>query len=275
MRNIRIYLFVGLLAFFPFWSANAALNSYLKLDGASSGPSKATSTGASSGASAGTVTTQPAPPPGGSRDIYLDIKDIEGESAAGPAILEIDTVRGESPENSPPDSTDRLKNSELIDDWPISADAADVRRWDSEKKREFMASVKMEAEVRSEQDLENFAKGILLKDENIKSVEADKEKVKIAYKMPARFLGIFGASITTRAEVAHNGEVKVSLPWYAFLFKKLVSTGDTESEARASLPEVGDEVLVSFESRARAMTTLSNIMKTKHDTIKNSIGNIR
>ena len=128
MRNIRIYLFVGLLAFFPFWSANAALNSYLKLDGASSGPSKATSTGASSGASAGTVTTQPAPPPGGSRDIYLDIKDIEGESAAGPAILEIDTVRGESPENSPPDSTDRLKNSELIDDWPISADAADVRR---------------------------------------------------------------------------------------------------------------------------------------------------
>lgn len=273
MRNINIYLFTGLLTFFPLWSANAALNSYLKFDGASNGHN-ATAT-ATKDSSAGTINTEPAPPPRSSRDVYLNIKDIEGESAAGPAILEIDTVRGELPENSSPDSADKLKKSGLADDWPISADVTDVRHWDLEKKQEFMASVKTEAEVRSGQDLENFARGILLKDENIELVEADKEKVKIAYKMPARFLGVFRTSITTRVEAARNGEVKVSLPWYVFLFKKLVSMGEIESEVRASLPEVGDEVLVSFESQARAMTALSNIMKTKHDTVKNSIGNIR
>lgn len=133
MRNIYIYFFVGLLVFFPLWPANAALNSYLKLDGASNGYS-ATAT-ATSGDGTGAINTEPAPPPGSSRDIYLDIKDIEGESAAGPAILEIDTIRGELPENSPSDSADRLKNSGLVDDWPISADAAEVRQWDLEKSR--------------------------------------------------------------------------------------------------------------------------------------------
>lgn len=230
MRNIYIHLFIGLAVLLPFWSVDAALNSYLKLDGASNGYSATNTT--TSGASAGTINAEPAPPPEGSRDVYLDIEGIEGESAAGPAILEIDTVRGESPKSST-------------------------------------------ATVQNEQDLENLVNGILLKDENVKSVEVDQKKVKIAYKMPARFLGIFRSSIATRAEVTYSGEVKVSLPWYAFLFKKSVSTDDIESEARAILPEVGDEVLMSFESRARAVTTLSDIMKTKHDTVKNSINNIR
>lgn len=313
MKNINIYLFMGLLVFFPLWFASAALNSYLKLDGASGsveatstglspnassgtvtpeplpppagqrdvfleiggveGELRTTSSGARSGASAGTVTTQPALPPGGSRDIYLDIEDIEGE-AAEKSAEDAGTIQNtESEEKGIVQYNE--SDLEMARQNSVAVEAREIRGWSDTEKNDFIKTVKAHAEVKSGQDLENFAKGVLLKDENAESIEANEESVKISYKMPARFLGVFRTSITAHVEVLRNGEVNVFLPWYAFLFKKLVSTGDVESEARASLPEVGDEVLVSFESRARAMTTLSNIMKTKHDTVKNSIGNIR
>ena len=131
------------------------------------------------------------------------------------------------------------------------------------------------SQVKSEQELENFAKGVLLKDENMKSIQTGEDSVEIEYEMPARFLNIFNASLVVRAEVASGRLVKIKYPWLSFLFKKFVVTSDIESEVKASLPEIGDEVLVSFEARALAIKILSNIMKNKHDTVKNSISNIR
>ena len=48
-----------------------------------------------------------------------------------------------------------------------------------------------------------------------------------------------------------------------------------KSEIEVNLPEIGDEVLVSFETRTLVIGMLSNIMKTKHDTVKNSVNNVR
>lgn len=288
MKNIKASFLIAFLVLVPWGSLNAALNAYLKLDGGSGG-SNATNTPATE-----TINTESAPPPGSSRDVYLDIKDIEGDStkkaeedtkinqkgeeggsAAGPALLEIDTIRGESPENSSTDSSDRLRNAGPVTNWPISVSSREIRGWDAEKKQEFMVSIKTAAEVQSGQDLENFAKGILLKDENVEFVEADEENVKVTYKMPARLFGIFTASLNTRAEVMRNGTVKVALPWYSFLFKKQFVVNDIKSGLETNLPELDDEVLVLFETRAKVLTTLSTIMKTKHDTAKNSINNLR
>lgn len=204
-----------------------------------------------------------------------DTLEDDGENAANPALLEIDTIRGESPESSSTNSSDRLQDGGSANDWLISISSVEVRGWDPEKKEEFVASVKTAAEIESGQDLENFATGILLEDENVRSIEMNEERIGILYKMPSRFLGIFGGSLNMQLEVGRDGAVEVKLPWYSFLFRKLVLVNDIKSDMEANLPEMDDEVLVLFETQARTMMTMSDILKTRHDTVKNSIGNMR
>ena len=266
MKNSIKYIVVGFLTFFPFWSASAALNAYLKLDKSSSVSDEimTTETGTSS------------------KMRGIDSNDT-GESAAGPALLEIDPIDGEIPESkAPEENTEKKQETEerektvqynesdldFMQKNVISANAREIDGWNDEEKKNFLQAVKEYAQVKSEQELENFAKGVLLEDNNVQSIEVSEEKVDLAYEMPARFLGIFNASLVARAEVRREGIVKVTFPWYSFLFKKLVVVRDIESEAEANVPEIGDEVLVSFETRARVIRTLHTIMKTKHDTAK-------
>lgn len=141
----------------------------------------------------------------------------------------------------------------------------DVNGLTLEEKQAFMATVKAHAQVKSQQDLDNFARGILLSDSNASSIEADEEKAKISYKMPARFLGVFKTSIKTEAKVENDREVKVKLPWYSFLYQKLVAAGKIESDIEANLPNTETEVLVSFENRARVLAVLSEVLKARHE----------
>jgi len=204
------------------------------------------------------------------------VTDSTNDNAAGPAILEIDPVEGD-PDHIEREAVVQYNESDLdfLQRNTISIEAREIREWDEKEKSDFLETVKEHSQVKSGQELENFAKGILLKDENVKSIQVDEEKVKIEYEMPARFLGIFNTSLVVRAEVIQDRLVKVAYPWHSFLFKKLVAVSDIESETKAILPEIDDEVLVLFETRAFTIETLSNIMKVKHDTAKNSINNIR
>ena len=277
MGNVNKYIIiVGFLVFSPLASANTALNTHLKLDGVSSGSKSEFETSSETKViSTGDANNTGVYPK--FEDKLVDMGDAEpAPPAAGPAILEIDPVEGD------PDHTERegvIQHNESDLDFSrkntISAEAREIQGWDEKKKSDFLETAKEYSQVKSGQDLENFAKGVLLKDEKVKSIQADEEKVEMEYKMPARFLGIFSASLAARAKIARDGSVKVAYPWYSFLFKKLVAANDIKSEAEASLPEVGDEALVLFKKRALMIKTLSSIMKTKHDTVKNSIGNIR
>ena len=284
MENIIKFIFVWFLAFFPLMSAGAALNVYTSDNAAGPAsveiidPSPTTVEGRSKTKEIDTSDANNTAVYPEFEDKLIDMRDAEPTPpAAGPALLEIEPIRGESPESEAQEGVIQYNESDLdfAQKNTISAEAREIRGWDEKKKSDFLETVKEHSQVKSGQELENFAQGVLLKDENVKSIQADEEKVKIEYEMPARFLNIFNASLVTRAEVTYGGSVKITYPWYAFLFKKLIAEDDLKSEAEANLPEVGDEVLVSFETRALAIRTLSNIMKTKHDTVKNSIGNMR
>ena len=213
-------------------------------------------------------------------NVEYEWKVEEGEKA-GPALMEIDTIRGESPETKLQESGEKGGTEDInigvgeLQGNAVSVSAVEVRGWDPKQKQEFLATVKTHAEVRSEQDLENFAKGVLVQDENVEDVAIGEEGVQIRYRMPAKFLGIFNASLAVRTEVDAEGRVKVRFPWFGFLYAKSVSAAELETEVSAALPEVGDEVLVSFEAQAQTVTTVSNVLKTKHDTVKNSINNVR
>jgi uncharacterized membrane protein YkoI len=108
----------------------------------------------------------------------------------------------------------------------ISVSADDMEDWSEDDKADFLLTVKDHAELRSEQDFETFAKGMIVANANMDEVDADEDMLEVEYEMPARFLGIFQTSLDAEVEVnfasAQNGgqteDVDAHYPWYRFLF---------------------------------------------------------
>lgn len=88
----------------------------------------------------------------------------------------------------------------------------------------------------------------------VEEISLNFEEIKTKINTEMKFLGIFPISAKAEVEIESEGEVKVKFPWWAFL-----ASGKEDKE------ELGK----------RVSTTLSNVLKTRHDTVKNSIGNIR
>ena len=237
--------------------------------------------------------------------VFLEIGGIDGEAAAGRA-------------------NDRLQPAGPVTGWPaggVFVASGDVNGLTTEQKQAFLATVKTWAEVQSEQDLQNFAVGVMMQEaQPAESLSLNYEKIKFTYNMPAKWLGIIPASYKAEVSIDKGdnenwdfGRVKVKFPWYSFLMRKgtsmkeltqvlqqeaeakkkgnvefewKVEEGQKGAEAEAeitadtSASEAGkdhkDEIeILSWSFGARAMQTISNVLKTKHDTVKNSIGNIR
>lgn len=181
------------------------------------------------------------------------------------------TTSAESIKADDEDNSD--ESSDIRKDITVTIRKSQVRGWDPKKKEEFLESVKEWAQVKSGQDIENFAAGILLRDDNVQSTSYADTNTEVAYAMPAKFLGLFNASLTARVNVDASGKVKVKYPWFGFLYAKSVSAGAVKGDVEAGL-----KLLVTsneLQTTAQMFSTISNVMKTKHDTAKNSIGNIR
>lgn len=130
--------------------------------------------------------------------------------------------------------------------------------------------------VKTEAELQSFVNTVTEADENIGEVVIATGTISIEYKQPARLFGVIPSALRPQVTVfvgtTSARHVKVKFPWYHVFFKKEVDLSDLESqiEARERLSVPADTHTV-----ARIFETLSNILKTKHDTAKNSIGNIR
>ncbi|PIQ66573.1 MAG: hypothetical protein COV96_00805 [Candidatus Zambryskibacteria bacterium CG11_big_fil_rev_8_21_14_0_20_42_18] len=136
---------------------------------------------------------------------------------------------------------------------PVTAvvvEAGEVRGWDPEEKEVFLQTVKTHAELRSGQDLENFARGVLLEDENMEKLEIAEDGVKIGYHLPAKLFNIFETSFRTQVEIKSDSNVKVKFPWYSFLYKKYAVSEELEAELRASV-ELDDWMVLSEENVAQ------------------------
>ncbi|HEY4499170.1 MAG TPA: hypothetical protein VJH94_03855 [Candidatus Paceibacterota bacterium] len=165
----------------------------------------------------------------------------------------------------------------------VSVQAVEIRGWDTTQKQEFLATVKTHAQVRSEQDLENFAKGILVKDENVEEISSDEDSVEVRYRVPAKFLGLIDTTlpvtvVAAKAQGELGGGVQVHFPWYSFLFgvPDVVSETTLESDVATAVgADLDVDGSLDVAATARLYNAISNVLKTKHDTAKNSIGNIR
>lgn len=308
MKNI-ILAWVA-LTLFAAAPAYAATDYYLKLDGVK-GESSSDTRGTTRASTTGSVDSGTDEGKKGG-NVEFEWKVEEGESAA-PALMEIDTIKGESKEEGKEsgekggtedinigvgelqegkvNKVDAItikqtvveKGGELdvkIDQsrfkGGINIAVGDVNGLTEEEKQTFLAQVKAHAEVQSEQDLQNFARGVLLENAAMEEMSLNFEKIKTKYRSSGKLFGFLPVSFSQEVEVDTEGDdfgrVKVTMPWYSFLLKPDVPAAELESAIGVS---VGDNDNWNFGAYASVVATISNVLKTKHDTAKNAIGNIR
>ena len=149
----------------------------------------------------------------------------------------------------------------------------EVRGWDSKEKKITITP----REVRTESDLENFVKVIALNDDSIANISIATTTIELDYSHGARLFGLIPWTLTPTITIDDAGtatEVKVKFPWYHVFFKKGIDFSEVEEEFERANEEIkakGNKI----NRIAATLQALSNILKTKHDTVKNSINNVR
>ncbi|TAK56865.1 hypothetical protein EPO17_03500 [Patescibacteria group bacterium] len=161
----------------------------------------------------------------------------------------------------------------------VSLDAKAIRGWSEGEKSDFLLTVKNHAQLQSGQDLENFAKGVMAADAHVDAVVTDDSHVKVSYKMPAKFLGMFQTEIDAMANVSFdtdkpgNGpkEVTVRFPWYRMFY-------NLDSEVKADILENAVEASIQSDANTAGSTTSANVSARNGRTVQlisNTLKNIR
>ncbi len=76
-----------------------------------------------------------------------------------------------------------------------------------------------DALIRSDSDLNSYKQLVLENCSGLKTISTPGATVEVQYTQPARFLGIFSSDLNGTVQVSADGNVAVTLPWYAFLFR--------------------------------------------------------
>ncbi len=158
--------------------------------------------------------------------------------------------------------------------------ARDIKGFTESERAQFLAAVQAHAQVESGRGLENFARGIIVENESVEEVHLNFEKLEVKYRTRGKVLGLIPVSFTERVEVETEPEqgarVKVKAPWYSFLLVREVRAEELEADIRADIEaNLGGNLNWDFGTRAYALARVSNVLKARHDTAKNSIRNVR
>lgn len=288
--SMKTVLIAGALVLLPVAFIQAAsADYYLKIEGVEGDSSSApggtaiqvsqttTSTPERSSATGTSVGSIAAPDTEEEGNVEFDWKVEKGESAAASDMfLKLPPIDGELQESG---------SREIL------VVGSKVRGWDPETKKEILgAAPKSADEVKTEADLALFAAAAASDDMPMEEVAFNYGKIVVKYRGEGRLLGFiphtFVETATLDTDASGKARVKVKFPWYRFLLTPDVSAAEIEEEAAQAdkghkqwievlSAGAGASIEAQAAAHAEAFNSLSNILKTKHDTAKNSIGNIR
>ncbi|MEK7583279.1 MAG: hypothetical protein AAB483_02665 [Patescibacteria group bacterium] len=74
--------------------------------------------------------------------------------------------------------------------------------------------------VTNNQDLDAYASLVIQEQAAITDIEIKSNEIRIEYRQPAKFLGLFSSTLNGTVVVMSGGNVEIDLPWYGFLFRK-------------------------------------------------------
>lgn len=203
----------------------------------------------------------PAETPSGSATGTIGLPPVK----AGPALLEIDTIKGESPEKKKGNVEVQFKVEEgqkattpsiepdeidVADDGePVTPDFGILLGGGTDQNDDGA----QEREEGLERAIEILSVNAKASDTAIESVSLNFEKISTRIRHKVKLFGFIPAKVAVTVDIDTDEKVRVSYPWWAFF-----SSGK-DSDALGQ----------------RTFMTLANVLRANHDTIKNSINNIR
>lgn len=140
-----------------------------------------------------------------------------------------------------------------------------VRGWDAEKKEEV---ANMEKNVKATTDA----------DENIASIEIRPEKIEMTYRRPAKLFGFIPVAYYHAFMVDDKGNVAQGHPWWLAFAKDDADNFGSDvkyifQNNQSDLRFIKMQTLI--EQQMQRFSSLSNVMKTRHDTAMNAIRNMK
>jgi type VI protein secretion system component Hcp len=200
----------------------------------------ASATGAGTAPTMGTVAAPGTGPQEASVDAFLKIDGVEGESTKkGNVEFEWKVEEGESAPAEPGVTDVTTGGQAVTPDFSILLGGGSDDDEATASRRDEVAGILKQGMEEAGMPVEQI------------SLNVEKIKTKVAQEV--RLFGIIPVRATATVEIDAENRVKVKYPWWSFL----ASGKDAEG--------LGE----------RIFTTLSNVLKTKHDTVKNAIGNVR
>lgn len=155
-----------------------------------------------------------------------------------------------------------------------------VRGWNPKKKEEIVAHPEV---VKTAADLKIYTEAIALTDPAIKGIKIKENALEVESVEHGKLFWFIPVEMSSNVVVrfklqdSTSDPVEVRLPWWHVFVQKSVSPIELETEITGAFdPSKWEKIGSSDFGRASATIRLvSNIMKTKHDTVKNSISNVR
>ncbi len=237
MKNTLLLLALVLL---PYGPAAAATDYYLKIDGVdgetTAAPERADPPRAAVPTLEATVTT---PPQEASADAFIKFDGVDGETKGGDVEFEWKVEEGES---APPSAG----GSEVAADaQPLTPDFSILLGGSGGDDEEASESGRAQAS-------EILLQGMQEAGVPAEQVSMNFEKIETRVRQEIKLLGLIPVSVLTTVEIDADERVAVKYPWWSFL------AGGKD----ASLGE-------------KVFSSISNVLKSKHDALKSAIGVIR
>jgi len=159
----------------------------------------------------------------------------------------------------------------------FSLRAKELRESDEKTRAEVLALAPTSTDtIRDGNDLALFILREATLDPTIDSVDIASGTIAIEHQAEGKFLGLFTMSYRERIEVDAEGQVRVARPWFSFLVNEDVDEEDIAAVVREKKEKPIQIESWSFgASNAGMYKAISDVLKTKHVTAKNSVGNIR
>lgn len=134
--------------------------------------------------------------------------------------------------------------------------------------------------IKSEDDLSAYNSVVLEANSNVSNISVNDGVIEINYRHPARFLGVWGTSLRATARVENNEQVRITLPWYSFLFstkkgnvEKTINVGLGDDTVVQVNSDGGSDASLTVQNAARAINIVtSEVGDSQSATISGSNG---
>jgi len=127
-----------------------------------------------------------------------------------------------------------------------------------------------DTQVTSSSDLDQYARSVAYSDPSVSAVSATDSTVAVTYARPARFLGIFPATLHETATVNANADgsssVSVKKPWWSALSSSDAKSVDFQTSLQSRVDAIGaisPNGTINATSKARLITAIEG---AEHDT---------